>query len=103
MKVFIVGTKDKGNLYKDGRFYAKESTAKRVAGMKQQYVIDQLEVLPIEVETDAEKVVKLEKENQKLIWAIDEICKTMNEEKVNLGMMTHVAEVARNAQKIIQG
>lgn len=48
-----------------------------------------------------QQLAKLKAENEKLIWAIDEICKTMNEEKINLGMMNHVAQVARNAKEAL--
>lgn len=48
-----------------------------------------------------QQIAKLKEENEKLIWAIDEICKTMNEEKINLGMMNHVAQVARNAKEAL--
>ena len=59
---YIVGTKDKGNLFKDGRSYSTRSSASRVKNFRQRFVNDELEILEIIVKSKEEILVeKLEK------------------------------------------
>lgn len=53
---YIVGTHEKGNLFKDGRSYKSFSAARRVATLKQGFVTDRLIVIKIEEEDVMQKL-----------------------------------------------
>ena len=62
---YIVGTKEKGNLFKDNRTYKSKSTALRARSRAYLTVNESLDILEIEIESDKEKILRLEQELQK--------------------------------------
>lgn len=63
---WMIGTKKKGNLFRDKRTYKHKGTAERIALDQQQFVKDKLIVMPVSELTDKEKIKNLEEKIKKL-------------------------------------
>lgn len=68
---YIVGTKEKGNLFKDNRSYKSKTSALKARSRAYLTVNESLDILEIEIESDKEKILRLEKELQKTREQLD--------------------------------
>lgn len=71
---YIVGTKERGNLFKDNRTYKSKSTALKARSRAYLTVNESLDILEIDIESDKEKILRLEQELQKTREQLEKTC-----------------------------